>query len=220
MLFFILSAQFAYATETTIEFFSSNNTGEIDLQTAYQRLNSKFQLKLQSDTIKILQNYHIEQGQFEDILGTYQMSTDKNVTADNSEIFHTSPQQLLTNNQAFLIATDLANVLNQDSIAVFIPNKQDPIGNIVVRFVMNQLSINDMINTINEKLPSSYSQAFSLHLSHTREGFEHAKVESIEWLGNNISENDIKKAFPQGQITTQQGSAYLVYQNGNVDKIN
>jgi hypothetical protein len=57
----------------SVEFFASNNTATIDLKTAYQRLMGDEQQQLKDNMIGILQKNHIEQGKFEDILGTYQM---------------------------------------------------------------------------------------------------------------------------------------------------
>ncbi len=205
---------------TPIEFFSSNNNQEIDIRTAYDRLSSAPQKQLQNDTIRIMQNGHLQQGKFEDILGTYQMSTDKNITADNSEIFYTSPNQTLSKQQVFSLAVKLANALDQDSIAVFIPSEKSVLGSVSVHFTSpHHYSINDMIKIVQQNLPISYRQAFSLHLNNTCNGFNHASVQTIEWLGSHIHISDIKKAFPQEKISTQNGIAYLVYKNGKVEAL-
>lgn len=75
----------------SVEFFASNNTATIDLQTAYQRLKGNEQHQLQNSMINGLQKNHIEQGKFQDILGTYQMSDSGSITADNTDAFITSP---------------------------------------------------------------------------------------------------------------------------------
>lgn len=204
----------------SIEFFSSNNNQEIDLRKAYDRLNGAPQKQLQNDIIRIIQNGHLQQGKFEDILGTYQMSTDKNITADNSEIFYTSPNQALSKQQAFSLAVKLANALDQDSIAVFIPLEKPVLGSVSVQFIpQDHYSINDTIKIVQQNLPISYRQAFSLHLKNTCNGFDQASVQTIEWLGSHIHIHDIKKAFPQEKISTQNGTAYLVYKNGKVESL-
>lgn len=215
-----IASPLAYAQHSdSIAFFSSNNTGEIDTQTAYQRLTGKPQHQLQKDTIKVLQDNHMEQGEFNEILGTYQMSTDRHITADNTEVFYASPKQVLTDEKAFAVATALAKTLHQDSIAVFIPNKANSVGDLSIKFSGKKPSVNDVIEAINKKLPATYAQAFSLKLTHTQSGIGQAQVSRIEWLGSNIKKAEIKKAFPGGRVTTTAGTAYLVYQNGNAEKI-
>ena len=104
----LLSTNVVYANnQLSIEFFASNNTNEINLQKAYARLKGIDQSELQNGMIRILQKNHIEQGTFEDILGTYRMSNDKNITADNTEHFSTSPNQNLSDDQIFSLAKEL-----------------------------------------------------------------------------------------------------------------
>jgi len=122
------------ASNPTIKFFSSNNTQEISVEKAYERLIGDAQHKLTNDSISILQTNHFEQGKFEKILGMYQMANDKNATSDNTEIFYASPLQNLSDNQVFSFAAQLANNLNQESVAVFIPSTQAPSGDIIVKF--------------------------------------------------------------------------------------
>ena len=62
---FSLNAVFAGNTHSS-EFFASNNTKEIDLQTAYNRLTGIEQSHLQNSMINIMQKNHVEQGKFED----------------------------------------------------------------------------------------------------------------------------------------------------------
>lgn len=211
----ISSSTYAMASTPTIEFYISNNTHEITVEEAYKRLIGKAQHELKASTIDILQKNHIEQGKLENILGTYEMASDKNITGDNTEIFHASPLQNFSQNQIFSVATELANTLQQESIAVFIPTKQYTIANIAVNFRSHQPNITETIALVREKLPA-YSTAFSLHLSNKHSGFNNARVTEIEWLGN-ININEIQKAFPQEKISYHYGQAYLVYKNGHIE---
>jgi hypothetical protein len=206
------------ANSSTIEFFSSNNTHEIDVAKAYARLMGKAQHDLKNNTITVLQNNHIEQGKFENILGMYQMTSDKNMTGDNTEIFYASPLQNFSDSQIFSLAAQLANTLNQESVAVFIPSNQQAIADITVKFTSQKPSITEAINMIREKLPT-YATAFSLHLSSECQGFNNTKVSEIEWLGSRININEIKKAFPGENISSHQGQAYLVYKNGQTQRL-
>ena len=118
---------------SSVEFFASNNTGEIDLQTAFNRLKGSEQHELQNEIINVMQKKHIEQGRFEELLGTYRMSSDQHITADNSETFITSAYQKIPNEKIFNLAKELTNTLKQESIAVFIPSNQTAIGDTILK---------------------------------------------------------------------------------------
>ena len=203
---------------SSVEFFASNNTKEINLQTAYERLTGKEQQDLQNSMIDVMQKNHIEQGKFADILGIYKISSDKNITADNSEHFNTSAQQDLSDEKVFALAKELAINLRQESVAVFIPN-QSTIGYITVSFTSPKPSINELYNIVHDKLPSVYNQAFSLRLANKCGKFSNVKVNEIEWLGSKIHLEDIQKVFPQEKINYQYGKAFLVYQNGQKESL-
>ena len=217
--FFLLASSAVFATNShSAEFFASNNTKEINLQTAYKRLLGVEQSDLQNSIILILQKNHIEQGKFEDILGTYRMSGDKNITADNTEHFVTSPEQHLSNEIVFYLAKEMAIKLKQDSVAVLIPN-QSTLGGVTIRFTSQQPCINEVVNMLHKNLPKLYNQAFSLHLSNKCGDINHVKVTEIEWLGSNINLEVIKKAFPLEKIDFRYGKVFLVYQNGQNEKL-
>ena len=209
-----------YANDShSIEIFSSNNSSEIDIHTAYERMVGLKQHQLKDDIINILQNKHFEQGKFVDVLGTYRMSNDQHITADNTSIFYTSPYQTLSNQQVFDLAQQLAITLQQESIAVFIPNNQKSVTDLSVIFVTHQPKINEIINILHNKLPNTYNQAFSLHLAYQSTNFKNARVTKVEWLGSKINIDEIKKAFPNEQVSDENGSAYLVYKNGQVNPL-
>src|SRR5690349_5691493 len=120
----LLSMNLVFAgNKVSAEFFVSNNTKEINLEKAYTRLTEKKQSDLKNNILIVMQKNHIEHGKFEDILGTYRMSTDKNITADNTEHLIISTHIKLTNEQIFSFAKELAIKLKQDSVAVFIPTQ-------------------------------------------------------------------------------------------------
>jgi len=203
----------------SVEFFASNNTHEIDVKTAYERLAGQAQQELNDNLIQVLQTNHIEQGKLEAVLGAYQMASDKNMTSDNTEIFYASPLQNFSNKQVFTLAAQLANALNQESVAIFIPADQSATGDIIVTFKSQKPGIAEAINKIREKLPASYAAAFSLHVSHECQGFNNVKVTEIEWLGSRANIEEIKKAFPGETISSHQGQAYLVYKDGQAESL-
>lgn len=210
---------FANQANGSIKFYLSNNQGEISPQIAYTRLVSIPQQQLIDTTIHVLQINHIEQGKFEDVLGTYLMSNDKKLTADNSEIFFSSPYQTLQKMLVFKIAKQLANTLSQDSVAVFIPSQShQEIGDIQVYFNNHKPTIKEIINQVHSKLPASYSEAFTIHLNQECPNFENNKVNSIEWLGNK-NVNTVKAVFPHALIISNKGKAYLIFRNGKTSSL-
>lgn len=200
-------------------FFSSNNTHEITVEAAYDRLRGQEQENLQNNIISVMQKNHIEQGKFEDIIGAYTSSASQNFTADNTDIFNTSPYQKLSNEKAFLLAQRLAIKLNQESVGVFIPTKESIVGNISVHFSTHQPTIMEAINLLHNKLPPMYIRGFSLHLNNKYSNFKEATVSEIEWLGSNLKLAEIKEVFPQEEISYRYGSAYLVYKNGQKERL-
>lgn len=198
---------------SSVEYFVSNNSQVINMETAYQRMVGNEQLELENTIIDIMQNNHIEQGRFENTLGIYSMVDSKMLTADNSEHYTTSPKQDISETQIFNIAYALAIKLNQESIAVFIPNESS-IGEITVSFTTHKPNINEITTLINTKLPSLYGQAFSLQISEPQNNFDNAKVSKITWLGSKIKIAEIKNTFPLENIKTHTGTTYLVYKNG------
>lgn len=219
MLFFVqVNSIWAAAS---VEFIASNNTKEINLQTAHERLVGDEQSDLQDKMINVMQENHVEQGKFEGILGVYKMSSDQNITADNSDRFSASPKQMLSDKEIFFLAKQLAIKLNQESVAVFIPDQsnQSTIASITVNFISNQPNIDQVIDVINKNLPVAYSQAFSMQLSNKYPAFNNAKVTKIEWLGSSIHLEDIQRAFPEEKINYEYGRAFLVFQNGQKESI-
>lgn len=204
--------------KNSVEFFISNNTKEINLQTAFNRLSGSEQHKLQNKIINVLQKEHIEQGKFKNLLGTYQYSSKKN-TADNSELFVTSSYQKLPIKKIFRIAKQLANSLNQESVAVFIPSKQSGVGDTILKFKSHNYSINETIKIIHEKLPAQYSKAFSLHLNNNCSSFDNAIVKEVQWLGSKIKPQELRKSFPNEDIYFYHGNAYLVFKNGQKEQL-
>jgi hypothetical protein len=218
LIIFLTTTAFA-ENQCRVEFFASNNTGTISIQTAYQRLIGDEQHKLQDSMTTVLQENRIEQGTFENILGTYQMADNGNITADNTDAFITSPYQCINERKIFSIAKQLANTLKQESVAVLIASQQPVIGELKVSFTASNPTVIDVITLIHAKLPPIYTQAFSLHLTNENADFDHAKVADIEWLGSKININDVNTAFPNDKISFLYGTAYLVYKNGQKDQL-
>jgi hypothetical protein len=215
----LFATNIAFANEEpAVEFFASNNTNEISMQVAYNRLIGQEQDDLQNSMLNIFQKNDVKDGKFEDILGTYRMSSDQNMTADNTEKYNTAPQEPLADEKIFSIAQELAVSLHQDSVAVLIPD-QSITGNITVSFVSSLPSINVAIKTLQDKLPPLYSQGFSLHLLKKQDDFDHAQVTEIEWLSSKINLEEVKKAFPLEKVDALNGRVYLVYQNGQKEQL-
>lgn len=207
---------FGFAKTNTVEFFYSNNDRLITMHQAYNRLIGKEQKQLEKKAIPILQNAHLEQGYFKSALGTYTLSSNQ-TTADNTEVFYVSPLQKLPFQTILSVASRLANQLNQESVAVFIPSNA-AIAHIKLIF-LHKPSIHKAVQFIHNNLPIAYAQAFSLRLQHEQSGFNHAKVQSIEWLGNNLNQALIESQFPNDKVLSDRGEAYLVFKDGRYQKM-
>ena len=210
----------SYAADiSSVTFFASNNTDIINPQHAYERLLDEAQDQLKNTMINIMQSNHMEQSKCEDSIGMYQMENDGNMTADNTKIFTTSPYQIISDIRAFEIAKEMANSLKQESVALFIPNEQENVGDTIIYLKSHQYHIDETLKLINEKLPHEYSKAFSLHFNNKIGGFENTTVSSIEWLGNKIDPNVIQNAFPKEGMASKHGKAFLVFKNGQKEEI-
>jgi hypothetical protein len=216
----LLLSSIAHAAEpSTIELFYSNNTSQVDLQAAYQRLTGAAEQALESNSLELMKAYHLQHGKQEEVLGTYYLSHDHKTTMDNSEIFSLSPSQRLPKERIFAIAKKIAMTFNQESVAVFIPSYDKIIADIKVTFTNEKPKINDVIKMIHERLPESYSQAFTLHIKDKTVDYAHAEVNAVEWLGNKLKMDLFKQAFPQANVSYHYGQSYLIYKNGNIDAL-
>lgn len=214
------SLNLAYAEEvSSVTYFASNNTGVIQPSVAYTRLLSEPQDNLKSSMIDIMQANHMQQSQCADSLGMYQMAETGSMTADNTKVFTTSPYQTFSDAKAFEIAKEMADTLQQESVAVFIPNAQAYTGDTVVQLKSHPYTIHEAMQMINEKLPAEYSKAYSLHFNNKMSSYNKITVSNIEWLGGKVNPNIIQTAFPNEQVSSKHGKAYLVYQNGTVEEI-
>lgn len=185
---------------------------------AFKRLRGAEQQKLQNDIIDLMQQEHIEQGRSVDLLGAYRMLSDQVITADNSEVFITSAYQKISTEKIFKVAQKLANMLQQESIAVFIPAKQREVGEVIVNLQSHAYSINE-VNRLIAELPPAYNQAYSLHLTQACTDFDGALVNKIEWLGSKVNPEELKIIFPHEAISAHLGAAYLVYKDGQREQL-
>lgn len=221
-LFFLMIVQPVFAENTTsAEFFVSNNISKTDMRAAYGRFVGKEQEGLRADFIVFLQKKHIEQGVFENILGSYFSLSMNAVIDNNAESFRLSPNQNFSDGDLFLLAKDLASFFHQESVAVFIPRPEKN-GDVSVHFLSNTPGIWEVMRIVHDKLPAFYSEGFMLHLVNeccVSTPFDMAKVSQIEWLGSKINIDEVKKAFPSEKVTVQYGESFLVYQNGRKEKL-
>jgi hypothetical protein len=125
----------------------------------------------------------------------------------------------LPKERIFGIAKKIAATFNQESVAVFIPDHDKIIADIKVSFTNQRPKISDVIYMIHERLPASYSQAFTLHIKDKKADYAHAEVDAVEWLGDKLKMDLFKQAFPQATISYHYGQSYLIYKNGNVDAL-
>jgi hypothetical protein len=211
--FFVLSYFFLYCTlgytkSNSIQFYYSNNNQILDIEKAYQRLTGKEQYELKKNAIRILQQQHMELGEFKSMLGAYTLQETQQFTAENAEIFFVSPLQKLSLPKTFLIASILAKQLDQESVVVFIPTNTNTIAHVRPEAIQ-----------LIHKLPASFTRAFTLNLKNTHSGFDSAEVYSIEWLGSNFNSSVIQNIFPFAKVLSENGEAYLVFNTGKYQKL-
>ncbi len=109
--------------------------------------------------------------------------------------------------------------MNQECVAVFISSATKPIANVKLVFSNNKPTIVNAIQLIRDKLPESYSRAFSLSLSNNQSEYNLATVSSIEWLGSDMDAAIFKNNFPLDKLIYRTGDAYLIYKDGKQQKI-
>ncbi|MBA2650493.1 MAG: hypothetical protein H0U75_13050 [Legionella sp.] len=215
----------AMALKQTI--YASNNSDIIPLNTAYQRLQSEPEHQLQVTMIQQLQQAHIQQGQFQEILGTYLMSTTGDLTGDNTEAFTFSPYQKIPNEQLFELSKTLAQKLNQDSLAVVVadePEDGTTPDNCNHESIVYSLSFKKQpeLSMVLEKiklLPTQYQSAYSIQISDLKQSFTKAGVNKINWLGHGFDINELKQIFPEAEVSTEKGSAWLVFKDGHIKEL-
>ncbi|KTD18353.1 hypothetical protein [Legionella jordanis] len=203
-----------FAKHSAVEFFYSNNQGTINFTKAYERLKGKEQINLEREAIEVLQAQHMEQGELKNRLGAYYFANKKQQTAENSQIFYSSPLQILSRKKIFALAIALAKQLNQESIAVFIPNQSHTIGKAQLVFITHKPTIPEALNMIRIKLPASYQHAFTLQVTTDKSSYRYAQVQSIVWLGHHLKKEMLQKKFPSETLKFRQGDAYLLFRKG------
>lgn len=199
-----------------ISFFYSNNTQIIDIKSAYYRLIGAEQIELKKISNKILNTQYIGSGQRNDFLGVYTMASNQMITAENSESFEFLPKKTWGKKQTILAAAALANRLEQESVAVFIHSDSNQTAELKLIFGLHRPTITETINLLSQRLPKSYTHAFSLHLMNTTGAMYRQKVRSVEWLGHFARASDVRKAFPHDKVSTKRGSSFLVYKNSTI----
>lgn len=216
---FLFYVNISFAENITyVEFFSSNNTEEINMKSAYARLISGRQKQLKNTIKNIVSHHHFKNIRFENILGSYRMASNKKITSDNVEEFFIPYSQCRSDKKIFSIAKQLAENLNQESVAVFIPNDQSTVGDVTLEFISFYPTISEALALIREKLPTAYSEAFSLHFQ-DQGNFATARIQSIEWLGGKIKLEEVEKSFPDEHVISRRGKSYLIYKDGHLARL-
>ncbi len=209
-LFILMLSSSILADNAAIMLFASNNTNEIDVATAITRLQTQPQLALQKQITQLMQQEHIQFNSLQDLLGVYKMQVDDHITADNSAAIDITANPQFQATQALQLAHKLAERLQQESVAVFVPKAGAKRAETIVMFHSPRYSATQLIKLVQAKLPNDYSNAFSLQLRND------GKVAEVIWLGDKTLAANISKIFPNATITQLAGLPYLVYKDGQV----
>jgi hypothetical protein len=208
-----LLAPFALADKL----FISNNTGTITAGIAYGRLIGPAQQTLKNTLIPLLQNKHYEHGTIKSGLGAYTMQDSNTLTADNTLVFTTSPQQNIADQTLIQTAADLAYKLNQESVAVFI-NKQQTAIDVTIRFTGAGIPYKKLQHKLTE-LSTHHLGAFTLYFKNHADKLNAAKVTAAEWLTTADRLPYLKQLFANESFTTNMGQALLVFKDAHCESI-
>ncbi|KTC96568.1 hypothetical protein [Legionella erythra] len=212
----LLSHPLAASDVSSVTFYAANNVGEVAPTEAYKNLLSEKQRQLETTMVDIMQSHHLEQSQGENILCMYKTESDGHLAAENSKLFTSSPYQSIAEDEIFTISKELVSTLQQEAVAVFIPNEQAGSGDTIIYLNSHHYTVDDVLKRISEKLPPEYTQIYTLHFDSTYGDFHKARVGRVEWLGHQIDSSVIQAAFPDDTIEVKNGQAYLVLKDGQI----
>lgn len=198
--------------------FVSNNTKIISPSEAYKRLYGEAQDSLQHKTIRTLQQFHYQQGRISRALGAYHMKSANKITADNTLVFTTAPNDVIKKQKAVQTATFLAKQFHQEAVALFIDNDTLSGSDIVIKF-NNKHPRYDDIKKKMFLLESKGLASFSLYFQGKQGDFNHQKISAIEWLTTHEKREFLKKLFKDGSVQERHGEASLVFKDGHTEHL-
>jgi len=207
----------SYTSDVT--FFVSNNTQTLSPQAAFDRLTGPEQASLETAAAAVLQGNAVLECRSEPVLGAYTYTRDGSETADNTETYETAPQQLLPTSTVFTIAAQLCGALGQESVAVMIPASQGQVCDLKVTFASPTQTIAAVIASLQAALPAAFTQAYSIHLNVPYGTYPLETVAAVEWLGSQLDQDILRKAFPNDTVTVLTGSALLVHKDGTTEPL-
>ena len=198
--------------------FVSNNTNSISPVQAFKRLHDKVQSSLIFTAITSLQEGHYQQGRISSSLGNY-VGSDDRVTADNTLVFTTSPLEKRSKVQISEIAQKMANTFHQESVAVFLSNKNAEDVDTTIYFKKRAISYADF----QEKIPLLKSvglDAYTLYLNgNSSAKLEERQIVKIEFLSSKTKEAILSRIFSGNTVVSTPGDAFLVFEDGHTSMI-
>jgi hypothetical protein len=198
-----------------VSFYFSNNTNQCTtLSSAYLHMLGSQQKRLRSMINYFMHDYDIPCYKIQNATGIYTSVHQKKGVADNTLILSVPRNQLYLPYEANSIAQELANLFEQETIAVFVTNNQLPFSKIKVEFTTLDVSINNLYKLL-RKLPARYASTFTVYIKPNH----NQMISSIEWLGSYLDLNEIEMAFPDQQICLSRGDSWVVGRNGTVVKL-
>jgi hypothetical protein len=198
--------------------FAANNTSTISINEAFDRVNGEAQGDLKDTTINTLQNDHYEQGRISNAVGTYYMRSRDEMTADNTLVYTTSPQESIPEEKIIRTAATLAKDLNQESVAVFVTDGNPSNSDILIGVDDQNLSYSELKNKI-PQLEAIGLSTFTVYFKGSPCTLDSAKISAIEWLTTHDKLEQLKKVFAGGQVQEETGEALLVFNDGHTEVI-
>lgn len=186
----------------------SNNVSTLSPESAYLRLIASPQTHLRRQAVQAFRHAHVSIQSTQPVLGNYYLKDKQAVTADNTlavMLNADSPSKL------FSVAATLSKQLNQESVAVFIDAKQQPIQETALRFKSPLPTVSALKAPLQVFVKHGYP-AYSLYIGARKKNLKNSTVQSIEWLGNPPS-TTLLAHMPSGTVTHKHGTAYLIFKN-------
>jgi hypothetical protein len=209
----LLTLTASASTQYTI--FVSNNTKEIPLTTAFERLHGQPQEKLRKNVKEILAANKWSFSSDKNILGVY---TDKcgHETADNTLEFTTSKASN-NNSDIWKIATQLDNEFDQDSVLVFKPESCARTTLIIIdtskKAPVKILSAKKYLKNIDHTL----TENFSIIPTPGQASIKQSEVKKFILISSEKKLNEFTRACIKQKCSAKGKNvkAWLVYKNGD-----
>lgn len=189
-----ITPSFAYHS---VKFYISNNTSKTSLAKAKHIVLGVEQEHLKKVVVDIFKEQGINISQAQNAIGAYTSINNVYRTYENTLIITTTKTQDISYAKIVMLGKILALRLHQENTAVFIPINTEKTTCYILDLHASPKKINEFMKY---KMPKYLSKSYSIHIN------KKLDVLKVEWLGENMDENKIKKIFPSDYIYPKKSS--------------